>query len=835
MSIPRQPGDNQPISPAPPIAEATNSEAASKLIVGACYTGIITKSNSDGTYNVQVNEPHVSVNNARRVSPVIGGLLGFNVRSKLIAGTNVNLTFGKPSYIFGIVNPPNIADVIQSTTRSMVWGDSQNTTEVIDDIPDDLLEGEFEISNLHGVAAQFLTHLMRMTAGDRAAIEVHLLNDMVRLISSQFRHISGIGEELIFDHGRPTLERTWSSYRHELMGKMKEGEEFAQLDGDYIDRDPLLTAEAITAAGRYRLLEFIGFAGDMIHSFVADPATAVAELLSDSIGGAGKSWIHRNSDGSVLVQSVADIRLERVCRIPVPARKASHEDPEISTQRDYAKLNEAFLQLPDFGSISKKSAYKLTYHLRSYSRWLSRMHAFARMLQLESEYVLQSEADAPKPSWTNAEADKDKVGAGVEYFDSYACICIMRDGSIVLHDGYGSSVAMTNGNIQISASRHLDIEAAGDIRMVSGGSVFIKARRNIELSAAVGGIVLHCYAFARMLCEKGSVWLRSLADLTEDPAAKQDGPKPEVASIAGVKYGVVLESAAAGTALRTSGQTLISGEGPLGSEPDSRDSTATDIIFSTKGNVRSQSVNLLLKASKSLVVNGGEVIAMNSTALYGQLGEVDLAGGLNFKNGKLSVRELAAPTISGNNILGKKLPPWSDPNDVSAAPTPKHFNHIQALPEGTVVELVQGISESGKDALKYATGAMAGGTFAPVLNSSQGPVWTFLGKTEYYWDGREESAGALAETLTQQYLRLDSTDGDAWQGNGYESWDWSATISGTRVETSNGFGYQANVYQSSTGDNLRVPLSYDPTDPEAFSTAIDWVPTSTYNFRYLKR
>lgn len=837
MQTPRQPGDNQPLSAPPPIATATGAEAATKLVVGACYAGIIESLNTDGTYNVQIGEPRSQVQQVRAISPVIGGLLGFNVRTKLSVGSKVQMTYGKVSYIVGVASQPEFNDALTASTRSMLWGEAVNQAATVDPLPEDLMEGEFEIANLYGVMLQFLTHMLRMSAGDRAAVEVHLLNDMVRLVSSQFQHISGIGEELIFDHGRPTLERTWTSYRHELMGKLKEGEEFSPLNGEYFDKEKLLTAENITQMGRYRLLEFIGFAGDFIHSFVSDPPEAIAQILSESQGGAGKSWVHRNSDGTVLVQSVTEIRFERVCRIPVPVRKASHEHPDITKQRHYDQLEKNFLALPDFGSIAKKSAYKLSYHLRSYSRWLSRMHAFARMLQLGSEYAIQSEADAQKPSWNNLEPDKEQVAAQAEYYDAYACICILRDGSIVLHDGYGSTVMLTNGNVQISAARHLELEAGGDVRIVSGGSVFVKARRNIELSATVGGIVVHCYAFLRTLCEKGTIWLRSLATSdSEAPEAKNDGPAPEVLSIAGQKFGVVLEGATAGVATRSSGQILISAEGPLGDDEDSRNSIATDVVITTNGNIRTKATNLLLKATRSLVIDAGEAVALNSSVLYGAIAEIDLLGGLNFQNGKLSVRELSAPTVTANNILGKKLAPWTDPNDPPALPTPRHFNHIQALPDNVVVTLVSGQNMSGLKALSFATGTMSGSSYVPVLSAEQGPVWKFLDRTEYYWDGREDKAGALSETLTQQYLRLDVTDGDLWQGNGYDEWNWGETLTGyTRVEEAAGYGFQASVYQSSTGNNLHAPLSYDPTDPAAFSTELSWEATDTFKFKFLKR
>lgn len=827
-----QPGDKSYHTKSSNVSIATGAESSTHLKVGSIYRGEVVSQEPDGTYSVRLEAPKETVHGVRIALPVFGGLMGFNVKTKIMPNTMVELSYGNPSFIHCVI-PNNPADWLNAGRRSTVWGDAvRDTKDVTADIAEDMIEGELEIGNMFGVAMQFLTTLIRMNAGDRAAVETHLINDMVRIISAQYRHFSGIGEDLIFDHGRPTLERTWSSYRHELMNKLKEGEPFADLKGDAVDKSSLEEGEKIRAMGRYRLLEFVGFAGDFIHSFISDPPTTAAQMLSENAStsekaGSGKSWIHRNSDGSVLVQSVADIRLERVCRIPVPARIASHEDPAITEEREYTKLNRDFMKLAEFGSTEKKNAYRNAYHLRSYSRWLSRVHAVARMLQLSSEYRLHQENFYAAPSWTNLEDDKEKVNSATEYFDAFACISILRDGSIVMHDGYGSSVTMSNGNVQVSASRHLDLEAAGDIRMVAGGSLFVKARRNIEMSAFTGGLILHSYAWFKTICERGTVWLRSnaITGTGASTTAREDGPKPEV-------YGdqaILIEATEGSTALRSDKRVAITIEG----NPADREKTTEthDFTVKTNGNIHMAARgSSIVSALADVVVSCSQSIGLAGRRLYSNVTELDFAKNFLIKTGVLHVNAIQTNNIKSNYISGPEVGPRSTgPKSVEP-----HINHVYK--NSGDIEVKEGENEDGIDVRDYAASRDANEPQVPWKAANDGPEWKFSPDSEYSWDPRDETKGALTQTLTQQYLTLDVQSGqDPWGGNGYRSWNWaSGTLTGRRTARQMGFGYKSVAYKTTTGSNLHVPTSQSASAIQSASQSLNWQAGSV-TFKALER
>ena len=321
MSKHRQPSDSLGIPLVPPMAQAAGRIPRAVLVAGSIYYGTVTKRAEDGTYEVSLDEPRRTVTGARLALPVVGGLTGFAIKTILPIGTKVAMVWDTTPFVFGIL-PDTEPDWLNAATRTMLWGVEAKAgkSKAKDAQPADMVAGEFEISNGFGVAVAFLTTLCRMTAGGRSAVEMCLIDDMLRLVSSQFRHISALGDELIFDHGRPTLERSWSSYRHEVMNQLKAGDPLAKMKGDDLDRGDAMD-QRVQSVGRSRYLEFVGFVGDFVHKFVCDPVSTLASIATstDSAGdakvaGSGKSWQHVGSDGTLLWQSVSDIRMEVATR-----------------------------------------------------------------------------------------------------------------------------------------------------------------------------------------------------------------------------------------------------------------------------------------------------------------------------------------------------------------------------------------------------------------------------------------------------------------------------------------------------------------------------------------
>ncbi len=817
---------------------STASAAKDLLDVGTCYTGRVCAVSQSNTYTVAVDAPECQVAGVVLASPIVSGMLGFRDNRVLPLDTPVAITYGKPTFIYAAFSddPP---DELNGGNRSVSWGEAVSRTPDAGrvgshSIAEDMVEGEFDIDNLFGVGLRFLTTIMAMKAGDRAKVECCLLNDMVRIISAQFNHIHGLGEELIFDHGRPTMELGFSSYRHELMGKLKESETLFELDGDEIDKNKI---DRVNAAARHRYLEYMGFVGDFVHRFVCDPPETLVSLSQGSSGRrAGKFWDHIGSDGSYMMQSVAEIRFERVTKIPVITRKASHESPGTTKARRYRELRRDFLKAWDYGSYDSKDAYRTAYQLRLYARWLTRFQAFARALQLDGEYEVPSEAEGSDPDWNNAEEDRAGTNPDLEYYEAYSCFCMLRDGSQVLHDGYGSGVVFSNGNAQLSASRHLDLEAAGDLRIVAGGSIFMKARRHIEMSASAGGIIQHCYAFFRTLCERGSIHIRSDAKPldAEEPAGPKGGVTPPVEPVV-LESAILLETPEGKMHFRSEKQMAFSVDGNP-EDRESRDEDTCDIVMATKGSFRVRAQKYVVFGALRDIILSARHFSTKVNKWYANISELlwDKFY-LNPKSGHMQVKRLDTEKLGASkDISGPERGPLP-PVGTGQPAGPKHTNHINILAKAI----------TWKDEEEKDENALASLTFAPVAKSApispwekdaEDAKWEFLAGTDYYWDMREERKGALVQTLTQQHIIRDNPE--LWGGTDhYDVWNWSSDklqVTKRTGENKVGFGGSAKQFQESEGDNLHKSSGKSAEQHGEGATSRTWNATSV-TMRVLKQ
>ena len=786
-------------------AAASGTQGNAQLETGRVYAGTITATYMGGkTCDVKVDATSTIVTNCiYAAGGLFSTLLGFKSSYTPTLNTRVVLVFGNPlSYIVTAISgefPDQAANRITSSPEFFTGdfphlcpeGGTRNAGHTH---PCDFLEGEFEIANGIGVAIQFLTLMAKLSAGDRAKVEVHVLNEMVRIISETFRHHSAFGDFKIYNDGRLNVRWDGTSYEHESYGQKKE-------------RDPKLTGktgavdfegvDGILDTGRWRFSQYVGFLGDFIHTFITDPCEGLGKIgeLSTEAMRSGKARFHVGNDGSVLVQSVADIAIERVCRIVVPMELKREDDPKGNLAKDLAALETTFLKFWDYGA-DLKDAYKTCYQLREYARWLSGFHAFARFHQLDKDWKVPTEAETPEPAWSNKETDREGVGI-VKYKAVYACIRIMRDGSIVTMDGTGSAVVLSAGNVQVSAARHLTLEAAGDIRMIAGQNIYIGARRNIELAAAVGGLVMKCRTSLRALCEWGSIWFKSDAvDPSTDAPPSAEGPEDPAPVV--MEQAIRFETSKGRTAILSAKQMLL--ETTLGGKE--QDDETADILISSKlahVRIRGNLGIFLLSRAGMLAVKVTQSCVINAQAIMADLKskEVVVKGQLRLLDSVLDtymarVKHLFA--VSG--VFSPKL------NETVGG------NHVYILPDSTEVQI-----ESDTELLEEDRVATeAANTDVAVLKPPKRD-WDCEDQDQYI--GTDPKDG-LFETLTQQHLRLDLPDDEKAK---YGDWTLGTKLesaTNTRAASAPFPGPNAQAWTHTGGEALDKPSSkeYSKTDSQ---------------------
>jgi hypothetical protein len=681
--------------------------------------------------------------------------------------------------------------------------------------PNDLLEGEFAISNNFGVAIQFLTTLIKIQASERAKIEASLMDDMVRIVSETFKHYSSFGDFQIYNDGRLNVRFDGSSYEFESFGKENNTDTLVNVDNKQVEFE-----KTYNETGRWRFSEYIGFLGDFIHTFVTEPNETLAAIAAEAIR-PGKARMQMHSDGTILMQSVADIAIERVCRVVSPTEIKRQDDPEGNKKNEFDKLNKEYLKIWSYGRDMSKAHYA-SYQLRQYARWLSCFHSFARFHQLNKDWSIPKETDF-EHSWHNQEKDVEQANAGQDkLYDVYATFRIMRDGSILIMDGFNSAISMVRGNIQMSAARHIEIDAAGDIRINAGQNLYIKARRNIEISAIAGGLTLKARAWWKALCEWGTVWIKSDAvdPATESPPSPEDptqDPKPEVHGAA-----IFLDAAKGQTLIQSERRATVSVIGNPTDNAALDDTTASVVLQSKNQDVRSLAYRYaILKSkgsdkSKIILDCAVDIIATAGSFLLQLKSIFDINKKFTFRSDNTlnveeirSVRAHTQDTISGPPNTGVDL---ADDNlslkghghhlrKFNAASTPVKFAN-----GGEVQQLTDYKSDAVTDVNPHAAAS----------DPANGPDWAYTAESKTFNNqgyAEQPKEDEKFQPMAQQRLAEAGTD-NLIDKSSYEAWEWETDNklkAGKRTDTSSlPFpGAAAQEKKFTSGQPLHQPLSED--------------------------
>ena len=807
----------------------TQTDSRERLIPGKIYPGtVISCSPASNTLTVSVDKQDVALTGCVYAAGIFSGLLGFKLTYFPPQGTRVNVMYGTPAYIVGCI-PSDKPDNHGAGSRT-ITGDPLDRNKLANadggenqrnhTAPNDLLEGEFEITNMLGVALTMLTNLAKLSAGDRASVEVHLLNEMVRVVSTTFRHHSSFGDFEIYNNGRLNVVWNGTSYEHESYGQLGPKDPKIPVEGNLTDFTKI---DRVLDTGRWRFSNYLGFLGDFIHFFVTDPTTTLGKLAEDALR-SGKAHVHVGNDGSILMQSVTEIVLERVCRIPVPVQVKPDDDPKGIKSEDYEKLEARFLKIWDYGKDPKDMA-KTCYQLREYARWFSGYHSLARMHQMEAKgksYRVPTEGETPEPSWCNEEDDVKKANPGADekyqqFKDVYSTFRIMRDGSHVNLDGFGNATVTGMNGVHVSSATHLTIEAAGNVSIVAGQDIFVKARRSIEIAAVFGGLKMKARTWWHALCEKGTLWIKSDANAPGMVAASAN-PDPNFPDAEVYDKAIIIDATLGGAVVQSAKQMILETNG---ASKDDDDLGASIIIQSLHGDTRVRSGrHIELKATRHLLTKAGmSFVAVCGKALWHVRQQLfDINQSFTIRGTTLNCRTVRAETVNAKtSIRGPKRQAQIDPASSSKLPLRPHFNHIDKMPENDSLDPKPATGDDVKDRVEYE--GKANGSSVVSAFPTTSPSWKF----------ENVKLDTLYETLSQQRIRTDKDLGDL-----YSTWNWSTdgVLKAPRNGTSAPYASKEKQLTHTGGEDLHKPSTKAYKDLGA--KPADLVPTAI-TFRYLKR
>jgi hypothetical protein len=287
----------------------------------------------------------------------------------------------------------------------------------------------------------------------------------------------------------------------------------------------------------------------------------------------------------------------------------------------------------------------------------------------------------------------------------------------------GAAITMAHGSIWLSATRHLWLEAAGDIRLIAGQNIFMKARRSIELVATVGGLILKARTWWKALCERGTMRLKSDADASVAYTPEQGDPAAEVLSAA-----VLLEADNGKISVEALKRVKLQAYGT----PD--DGDASVLIESSKQDVRVRAKNdisLFSNNLKFMVTKEWDV--RSKDILWTATGLFDVNQFFAIRQGQVFARNFIGGQVAAQSAL--------------IGPT-QHAT----VKKGLVLKLASNEERETVSRMVPPT---------PVAPNSA--RWTFSAPEEYLWD-MDELHNCGYATPSQQTLA---------KSEGAATWAWS--------------------------------------------------------------
>lgn len=825
--------------------------AKGELQYGSVYPGVIRIADPlRASFEVVTDAPSFSVPNCVWAGGIFSALLGIRTNYTPPPGSRVLLVYGNPAFIIASApseSPDTSGGKSRTLTHEEVPTVDSKATEMYSNhsgsnVGADFLTGEFEIGTNFGVAIQFLTTLVKLQAGDRAKVECHLTDELVRIVSGVYRHFSAFGDLEIADFGGgPTVIQHGTSKTHEAWGRLDPGEQKADVSRSRVS--PTSVAET----GRWRCTSMLGYLGDMVHFLVTEPEKAIGQFAQSRVG---KFDAHINNDGSFIMRTVGEVSIEKVIRMAVPVELKRGDAADGNTREEIAEaVRQGGLNLDQLlkrWDYHPDRIHYLPYVLRHYARYLSQLHAYARILSQDKDFSLSSEANAEAPSWNNREDDVARANGGSpEAYEVYCCMRILRDGSIMNIDGNGNSWLMTKRGVQASSVLDFEIEAARDVRITCGRNLLVNARRNIELNAITGAILTRARTLWRMLCEWGGIHIKSDQPDPKDPdfstkkATSEDKVNSEIdpdpvfldnpitidaerGSI-GLSAGRRLMLCSDGSHLHESEQTDLhndKGSIVLSSKmQDVRVHAFRNMTIEAVDSSQEDTGMIHLKAFNDATVTGMRNVLFRAYELF------DVNNAVTLRDNILHARGVVSDTVAGvTGVYGPLIGPQPIPGGTNKSKP--HINHIRLIDDAPITETELATPEE--------TGSITEAKFGGpgyVLFPTETPSWEYLPKDEYYPDAGTGDESLPWRSHTQERLADEADDAN------YATWSWASNrlnSKGARTGRKYPFPWYGEDPQ------MRVVINTEPllsalsgTAPSELGTVPE-VSTAAKSFRFKK-
>ena len=423
--------------------------------------------------------------------------------------------------------------------------------------PVDVYPGDTTILNTLGAGLVIGPLQASLISGLDCSVELHYIDSLVRVSSFNYEHNTAGAEALLFaDSGDYTELRRSNPYVLESLGGKEQYGAVPKIAA--VDRSTGGTAvtgkykpELEEQIGWWRHTDITGHLANLKLAFVTAPLepevrTATTTEAPDEVGLFRE---HVDVTGAYSVVSAKSLTFIKDCFIPVPKERYRPDDSRgdkaaaITTARaeneprlvDYtvtgADENTEHAAILYSAASSDYAAFKTHRSLVNFRErptdWTFweideidlagfKEHVASKGLIAAADGVSKTRMFAKLPK-----IGKLKINAKeeVKYFASRSMILMHEDGSIHIQDGYGSTISMRAGSIDLSCPGDITLRpgknlvafagdtcsliAGNDVELTSNlGDVRVQADRNVAVLAGndgAGGILLETKAVAAIL------------------------------------------------------------------------------------------------------------------------------------------------------------------------------------------------------------------------------------------------------------------------------------------------------------------------------------------------
>lgn len=381
--------------------------------------------------------------------------------------------------------------------------------------PTDVVEGERVISNDFGIMMQLMQQYAALRASDLSQIQVHLLDDLVRIISHNFEHFHCMGQAKIMQDGKYLHAEYGATHLpNEAQGSTIEGASYMvdeqkttlsthDDESDCVDfsdtENPSVAVE--------RLKVFVGALGDLFNAFVSVPKKDVFNTKDDVIPtDTGVLQVHAATDGGLHIRSAKEVFLEKTNWIRVPKRIKDLEDPEGD---DGSKITIPVKRVFEFNDAYKKQGLPFLYAIQAqdYASFINEEINYTNYNSYKKDIAVPT--DRTETSITKiSEAD---ANTPTKLVPSKAGVYILPNGGIMLKEAHGAAIILEGGNIYIQPAQDLFLQPMRHTCVISGGVTSIQSKKDLEIVSNRTSIV--GYTGVDIFANKGDLALRAVNDV----------------------------------------------------------------------------------------------------------------------------------------------------------------------------------------------------------------------------------------------------------------------------------------------------------------------------------